>query len=55
MSELEYKMICPFCNKVSIFLFAGSGKKGTCMECGKHLPEEKSYNDFDGVVLSYNG
>ena len=55
MSELEYKMRCPNCKEVVIMLFAGSGTKGTCMSCGKDLPPEKSYRDYEGRVISYNG
>ena len=55
MSELEYRMKCPYCNQIVIMLFAGSGRKGTCMSCGKDLPKDKSYLDYDGYVVSYNG
>ncbi len=55
MSELEYKMICPLCDKHAIILFSGSGTKGTCMSCGQDLPKEKSYTDYEGMVISYNG
>jgi DNA-directed RNA polymerase subunit RPC12/RpoP len=55
MSELEYMMVCPYCNKKAIVMFAGSGTKGTCMDCGKDLPPEKHYYDYDGVVIAYTG
>jgi len=52
MSELEYLMICPICKQKAIVMFSGSGTKGTCMECGQDLPPEKSYEDYDGRVMS---
>jgi hypothetical protein len=55
MSELEYKMKCPKCKKIVIMLFSGSGTKGTCMKCGYNLPPKKSYLDYVGNVISYNG
>jgi len=55
MSELEYSMVCPSCNKKVVMLFSGSGTKGTCMSCGEDLPPEKSYMDYEGSVISYNG
>ena len=55
MSELEYVMVCPYCNKKTVVMFAGSGTKGTCMSCGKDLPPKKSYRDYKGYVISYNG
>ena len=55
MSEMEYKMVCPLCGREAIVLFSGSGTKGTCMKCGYDLPPTKSYLDYEGVVISYNG
>jgi len=55
MSELEYKMECPLCGQDAIVMFAGSGTKGTCMKCGGDLPPERSYKDYEGAVVSYNG
>jgi len=55
MSELEYHMKCPYCKKDCIVLFSGSGTKGVCMSCGKNLPPEKKYSDYEGTVISYNG
>jgi len=55
MSELEYKMRCPKCNKDTVVMFAGSGTKGTCTSCRKDLPPEKSYNDYPGSVVAYTG
>lgn len=57
MSEMEVAGIeCPKCKQDRIFLFSGSGIRGTCMHCGHDLPWEKSYRDFKGSsVISYNG
>jgi len=55
MSELEYCMVCPFCKREAIVLFSGSGKHGICMECGKELPEDKTYRDYEGRIISYTG
>jgi len=55
MSELEYLMHCPFCDRETVFMFSGSGTKGTCMSCGKDLPPEKSYDDYPGRVIAYTG
>ncbi len=55
MSELEYFMTCPNCNKNTIVMFSGSGTKGVCMSCNHHLPKEQSYNEFEGSIVSYNG
>ena len=57
MSEMEVGGIeCPKCKQDRIFLFSGSGIRGTCMHCGHDLPWEKSYRDFEGsYVVSYNG
>ena len=63
MSELEYVMKCPNpkCKShfrrdgLTEYLFSGSGRKGTCMSCDHELDPKKSYRDFEGRVLSYNG
>ena len=55
MSELEYKMVCPKCNKYTIVMFSGSCKKGSCMYCGHNLPQHKYYNEYKGYVVDYNG
>lgn len=55
MSELEYLMKCPNCNKKAVVMFSGSGKKGTCMNCGDNLPSEHSYSDYEGVIIAYTG
>jgi len=55
MSELLYIMVCPYCNKKAQVLFSGSGTKGTCMSCGKDLPPEKSYRDYEGHCIAYTG
>jgi len=63
MSELEYRMKCPnpnckshnFKNGLADYMFSGSGTKGECMSCDFKLNPKKSYRDFAGVVISYNG
>lgn len=55
MSELEYSMVCPNCKEKVIMMFSGSGTKGVCMSCGKHLPPEQSYQEYEGTVIAYTG
>lgn len=53
MTELIYEMKCPNCDRIAEFLFSGSGRKGTCMNCGHNLPRDKRNSDYEGRVLSY--
>jgi len=53
MSELEYLMTCPYCNKKTIVMFSGSGEHGICMECGKQI--QGTYRDYEGKIISYTG
>jgi len=39
MSEFEAMHYCSKCDAETEHLFSGSGTKGTCMQCGKDLPE----------------
>lgn len=55
MSELIYRMKCPLCGQKADVMFSGSGTKGICMHCQQNLPPTKSYLDYEGVVISYNG
>jgi uncharacterized protein (DUF983 family) len=55
MSELLYKMKCPECETYAIMMFSGSGKKGTCMTCGKDLPFNDRYSDYEGTIIDYTG
>jgi uncharacterized paraquat-inducible protein A len=53
MSELETFQYCPKCDETTHHIFSGSGRKGTCMKCGRNLPEEQRANLSH--VVSYNG
>lgn len=55
MSELIYRMRCPLCGREADVMFDGSGRNGTCMKCGYDLPPTKTYLDYAGRVISYNG
>lgn len=62
MSELIYLMEClnPKCKthktrRNAEYIFSGSGTKGECITCDYTVAPKKSYRDFPGRVLSYNG
>jgi len=55
MSELIYRMRCPKCDKMTEFMFGGSGRNGECLDCGYKLPSNDSYDDYEGTVISYSG
>jgi len=49
MTEIEAYEFCEWCGDVTVHLFAGSGKKGTCMSCGHDLPPAQRV-DFKRVI-----
>jgi len=39
MSEMEGYHYCGGCERQTLHLFSGSGKKGSCYQCGTSMPE----------------
>lgn len=53
MSEMEATHFCNSCNKNTLHMFSGSGRKGFCLTCDNKLPEEEKADL--SKVFSYTG
>ncbi len=51
MSEIIALHFCKKCNKITAFMFSGSGSKGECLECGFQSNEDLDW-EKDRVVCS---
>lgn len=55
MSETECIAFCPICDRTEVFVFSGSGKKGSCSGCLINLPDETTIEQINGKAISFNG
>jgi ribosomal protein S26 len=42
LSEIEAMHFCKKCNKETLHMFGGSGRNGSCEDCGNILPKDES-------------